>query len=115
MLPEAHASSYTLCPHPRNVPDDVLGKLQKNNGIVMVTFLNEYVNCDEPKNATLSDVADHVQYIGQLIGYSHLGIGSDFDGMASAPRGIEDVSKYPALLEELASRGVTKEQLSGIA
>jgi membrane dipeptidase len=96
------------------VPDDVLWKLKKNNGIVMVTFLNDYVNCETPGNATIVEVADHIEYIGQLIGYEHLGIGSDFDGMLMAPKGLEDVSKYPALIRELASRDITISDLKGI-
>ena len=96
------------------MPDDVLWKLKKNNGVIMVTFLNDYVNCEAPKNATLADVAGHILYIGQLIGYKHVGIGSDFDGMLTAPKGLEDVSKYPELIRELGARGVAVEDLKGI-
>jgi membrane dipeptidase len=46
-------------------------------------------------------------YIGDLIGYDHVGLGSDFDGIQSTPRGLEDVSKYPDLIAELLRRGVS--------
>lgn len=111
----SHASAFGKCPHERNVPDDVLHKLKKNGGVIMITFVVAYTNCKTPSEATLSDVADHVQYVGELIGYEHVGIGSDYDGMPDAPHGLEDVSTYPALLEELANRGVTVDQLKGIA
>ena len=42
-------------------------------------------------------------------------VGTDFDGMGSAPTGLEDVSQIPNLLVELARRGYTDEQLAGIA
>lgn len=29
-----------------------------------------------------------------------VGLGSDFDGIERTPRGLEDVSKYPALVSE---------------
>lgn len=32
----SHSNSFTVCPHLRNVPDDVLQLVQKNGGIVMV-------------------------------------------------------------------------------
>lgn len=110
----SHSSSYSVCPHERNVPDDVLLQLKANGGVIMVTFLPDYVNCDNPADASLSDVADHIEYIGELIGYQHLGLGSDFDGMPNGPKQLEDVSKYPALVEELLNRGLSAEDLKGL-
>ena len=69
----------------------VLQALKLNGGVVMVTFYLEYTRCDDPDNSTLSDVANHVQYIGALIGYQHVAISSNFDGMARGPRHLEDV------------------------
>lgn len=111
----SHSSSFALCPHPRNVPDDVLFRLKENGGIVMVTFYPAYTNCKQPEKASVAGVADHVEYIGQLIGYEHVGIGSDFDGMSRGPVGLEDVSKYPHLIRELVRRGLARVDLEGIA
>lgn len=66
--------------------------------------------------ATLNDVADHVDHIRKVAGIDHIGIGSDFDGFGGLPpEGLEDVSKYPALLAELLRRGYTKGDLRRIA
>lgn len=40
----SHSSAYTLVPHPRNVPDDVLELVSENQGVVMVTFYPSYVS-----------------------------------------------------------------------
>lgn len=80
----------------------------------MVTFYPEYIRCQDPHEASLADVADHIQYIGQLIGFQHVGLGSDFDGMATGPLGLEDVSKYPALVRELVKRGLSREAIAGV-
>ena len=45
----------------------------------------------------------------------HIGIGSDFDGFNGPPAGLEDVSKYPALLAELARRGYAKGEVKKVA
>lgn len=63
---------------------------------------------------TVSDVADHIDHVVQLVGVEHVGIGSDFDGISDTPEGLEDVSKFPNLLEELLRRGYTEEDLRKI-
>ena len=48
-------------------------------------------------------------HIGELIGYDHVGLGSDFDGIMSTPKGLDDVSKFPDLVSELLIAGVKDE------
>ena len=63
----------------------------------------------------LSDVVDHLEHIRQVAGIDHVGLGSDFDGVGSLPEGLEDVSGYPALLEELLRRGWSREDVAKVA
>lgn len=65
--------------------------------------------------ATLKDVADHVDHIRKVAGIDCVGIGSDFDGFNGSVVGLEDVSKYPDLFAELLRRGYTPEELKKIA
>ena len=66
-------------------------------------------------NCQLSEVVDHIEHAVGLIGIDHVGIGSDFDGVGpTLPVGLEDVSKYPNLLEELGNRGFEKSDLTKI-
>lgn len=111
----SHSSSFAICNHTRNVPDDLLFRLKDNDGLVMVTFYPQFTDCQDSRRASLSKVADHIMYIGNLIGFRHVGIGSDFDGMPNGPRGLEDVSKYPDLLSELHRRGVSTLQIEMLA
>ena len=59
-------------------------------------------------------IADHIDHAVKVGGIDHVGLGSDFDGIDSAPRGMEDISKIPALVRELARRGYSEEDLEKI-
>ena len=48
---------------------------------------------------------DHINYVRDLIGADHVGIGGDYDGVDQVPVGLEDVSKYPDLFDKLAESG----------
>jgi membrane dipeptidase len=65
--------------------------------------------------ATIGQLADHIDHIVKRAGIDHVGIGGDFDGMASTTQGMEDVSSYPALFTELARRGYSIPDLQKIA
>jgi membrane dipeptidase len=143
----SHSSARDVTAHARNVPDSVLKRVADNGGVVMVTFIPEFVNETRrewadgmipilktlttdaeweeagrayrevngpPPAATLSDVADHIEHVAQVAGHDHVGIGGDFYGGLEDDLvvGLEDVSKYPDLIAELASRGWSDENLA---
>src|SRR5262249_23286222 len=57
---------------------------------------------------TYRDVADHIDHIVKIAGIDHVGIGSDFDGISMWPVGLDDVSSYPRLTDELLRRGYSE-------
>jgi membrane dipeptidase len=65
--------------------------------------------------ATLSQVADQIEYVRKVAGVDHVGIGGDFDGITEVVQGLEDVSTYPALFAELAKRGWSDDDLKKLA
>ena len=148
----SHSSARALTDHARNVPDDVLRRLNQNDGVVMVSFvpgfssekvrtrdaakdaeearlkalyrgqpdkvkaaLAQWETANPNPRATVQNIADHIDHIVQVAGATHVGIGSDFDGITTTPEGLDSVAAYPLLFAELIRRGYTDEQLKGIA
>jgi membrane dipeptidase len=137
----SHSSSRHFVPHLRNVPDDIARAVGENGGVIMVTFVPEFISPAAHQwglrqdsvarhfRATLAEaaaardsvaawtranpiprpdigvVADHIEYLRDVAGVDHVGLGSDFDGISATPVGLEDVSTFPALLAELIRRG----------
>jgi membrane dipeptidase len=75
----------------------------------MFRTVNAQVNKVAPK-ATVSDFADHVDYIVDLIGLEHVGISSDFDGGGGID-GWNDASETFNVTAELVRRGYTEEEI----
>ncbi|KAI1414744.1 membrane dipeptidase-domain-containing protein [Hypoxylon sp. FL1857] len=107
----SHSGAYSITPHLRNVPDDVLRSVRRNGGIVMAVFVNRFLNMKDPSSVTIHDVVDHIWHLAEVAGWEHVGIGSDFSGTPFTPSGLEDVSKYPDLIELLMARGATDDQI----
>jgi len=142
----SHSSARALTDHVRNVPDSVLKRMRNNDGVVMVTFIPDFVNDDRRKwadglfpllkdastdaeweeiekryreahgtqpVATLSDVADHIDYVASVAGMDHVGMSGDFYGATDygLVQGLEDVAKYPDLFAELVRRGWSDDDL----
>ncbi len=119
----SHSSCRAVNDNPRNVPDDVLERLPSNGGVLMVSFVPSFVNDDfhtwwesdrsgpQPR-VTVEDVVAHVEHARDLAGVEHIGLGSDYDGFATFPEGVDDVSGFPVLLDALAERGWSSRDLA---
>lgn len=77
-----------------------------------LTGMPEVLN---PYWPTIETVVDHIDYIAELVGDQHVALGSDFDGIGSTPRGLEDISRLPLLLSAMKARGWPQKTIAGIA
>jgi membrane dipeptidase len=75
-------------------------------------FLAELSRARPEPPSYISDVVAHIEHVREVAGVDHVGLGGDYDGVTSLPEGLEDVSCYPRLLEALAGRGWSDDDLA---
>lgn len=67
-----------------------------------------------PPPPEIEVLIDHVDHVAKLAGIDHVGLGSDFDGASSYPRGLENISGFPLITYHLLKRGYREEDIHKI-
>jgi len=151
----SHSSVQRLCPVFRNLNDDQIRAIGKNNGVIQVNFYSGFIDSNYQKRISaflashkteydslvalkkedyeilgffskkypqqsesmrppLSMLIDHIDYIAKMIGVDHVGLGSDFDGIESAPQGLNGVEDFPLVTKALLERGYSVKDIDKI-
>ena len=104
----SHGNCAGVCDHPRNLDDKQIVELANNGGVMGITFVPDFV---DPKAPTLGRLLDHVDYVVQVAGIDHVGIGSDFDGGGTV---MKDATEFPRITEGLLDRGYEESEIRQI-
>lgn len=96
----SHSGVDAIKNHNRNLSDEQLKALADNGGVVNIVFYPGFL---KDGDVYLSDMVEHIDYVVDLIGIDHVGIGSDFDG-ARMPKDLKDSSEMHKIREELEHR-----------
>jgi membrane dipeptidase len=67
-----------------------------------------------PPPIPIEKLIDHIDQVVKLVGVDYVGLGSDFDGAGSFPRGLEDVSGFPLITYHLLKRGYSETDIKKI-
>lgn len=107
----SHSAARALKDIERNVPDTVLNKLASSgkDHVVMINVYPGFIGGE----GDLDQVIKHVDHVSSIVGRDHVGVGTDFDGILSVPKGLEDVSHYPDLVAKLVDKGWSDRELAG--
>lgn len=105
----SHSDAAAVHRHPRNLSDAQIRALADRGGVIGINFYPEFLG--EP---TIDRVVAHIDHMGAVGGIGCVAMGSDFDGISSTPRGLENASKFPAVARALARRGYAPAQVAQI-
>lgn len=79
----------------------------------MVSLIPALTHANQTE-ANVFHVVNHILHVAGRIGFDHIGIGSDFDGMEKAVAGVEDAASFPSLVQCMISRGISVENIEKI-
>jgi membrane dipeptidase len=91
-----HASPGGLKDIPRNRPDELIRLLAEKGGVMGVSPYAFFCKSAPGKRPTLEDFLDQIDYVVQLVGVDHVGIGTDmFTGRTKEEHFLESSNRFP--------------------
>jgi membrane dipeptidase len=130
-----HSNAKTLCNHARNLTDAQIESIAERNGVIGMNFFNMFIDEDKT-SVTVEGLVDHIDYIVDLVGIDHVGLGPDFlnyyiedlkelDEQLADPFGdmseaddifevMGDISSFPKLFKVIQKRGYTNNEVRKI-
>lgn len=112
----SHSNARAVCPHVRNMTDDMIRRLSQKGGVMGLNFCADFLEeapLGRKNSGTLGAVVRHAQHIVSVGGIEVLGLGSDFDGIEPYEE-LPGVQGMEALWEALHRAGFTEGQLDKI-
>jgi membrane dipeptidase len=104
----SHANAKTICDHRRNLSDAQIERVAASGGVIGVTFVPAFI-AENPAEATVDRLLDHVDHIVKVGGIDCVALGSDWDGFENPPEGFpQDVRGTPLFTERLLQRGYSE-------
>jgi membrane dipeptidase len=124
-LVASHSSCRALSGHPRNMTDDMIKALGAKGGVIMINYSTGFLSNElyeatqknvppaERPRVSWEKIVDHIDHAVKLVGPTHVGLGSDFDG-TTVPDGMEDASKLPKITAALLAKGYSEQDVRNI-
>jgi membrane dipeptidase len=124
-LVASHSSMRAISGHARNMTDDMVRALGGKGGVVMINYSVGFLSNErfeaQQKNVPAAElprvswekIVEHIDHAVKLVGPTHVGLGSDFDG-TTVPDGMEDASKLPKITAALLAKGYSDQDVKNI-
>ncbi len=107
----SHSDVHAICPVSRNLTDEQIRRIIKNNGLIGINLYVSFLK--ENGTATAADALPHIDRILSLGGENVLALGGDMDG-CELPPDIPSLSHLPRLAEYMAAHNYPDELIHRI-
>lgn len=109
----SHSNAKKVCNHRRNLSDDQIIALKKNNGVMGINLYPSFLSNNNKAN--LKDIILHVEHITSLVGVDNIGLGADFDGIENTPEEIAGIEHIGLIFNELLKLNYSQEAVEKFA
>lgn len=96
----SHSNAKALCPHLRNLSDEIAGEIFRRGGLVGLNLYPEFLT---DHRATVDDLLRHAEHFLTLGGETGLALGCDLDGVDRLPEGITGFADLPKLYDRFCT------------
>ena len=111
----SHSNCRALCPHPRNLTDEMLRALADKGGVAGLNFYAGFLNRDiGSRDSRIKDMVAHLSHMVNVGGLECAAIGTDFDGIDSNLE-IQSPPQMELLFEALRKAGFSQDAVERIA
>lgn len=93
---------------------DSMNQLKISDYEIQMFLSRKYQAEVEMLRPSMNVLLDHLDHIVRLIGVDHVGLGSDFDGIESAPQDLDGVEDFPIITSALIVRGYSNKDIKKI-
>ncbi len=93
---------------------DSLVAIKSPEHVINGFFSKKYPQEAESLRPPLAMLISHIDYIVKLVGVNYVGLGSDFDGIESAPKELDGVEDYPLITKALLQKGYSEQDIKKI-
>ncbi|MGO5321951.1 dipeptidase [Catenibacterium mitsuokai] len=108
----SHSNARAVCPHARNMSDDMILKLAHRGGVMGLNYAAGFLG-ENAEKSRIEDMVKHILYIKDLAGIDCIGLGSDFDGISQNLE-MKNASYLPRLEKALRDAGLTTEEIEKV-
>jgi membrane dipeptidase len=107
----SHTGISAAWPLWRNIDDEQVRAVARTGGVIGIIFAWRYLG---GRRRGVEMLAPHFEQVRRLVGARHLALGSDFDGAIEPVKGLENVSKLPAVTELLQRLRWSEDEIRGV-
>ncbi len=108
----SHSNSSAVFEHPRNLDDEQIKAIIQSGGMIGINFYPAFLSDD---GCDIDDILRHIEHILNLGGEKCIGLGTDFDGIPTLPKGIEGAGDLHYIFEKMKEKGYQDSLIADIS